>query len=510
MDLYFEVQTKRSRRADRFSSVTQPMQLPGFVLCHNNNWEDYGFHNWYALHYFDSNGTWKIIGELHLMHTSGESKTMLQNHFQSLSADFCSLGNNVDYYEEMYRILGTKMSIKVLSALQDSAVSLPIYEKYREHEVFKNSLRREAFDTERALRMAKFIINGRKMSEAFKFKYLFRPDYNEECVTEWVVDFKIKVNPFMRMAGVIGENGVGKTQLLHKFIKDLLSGKKDAFNSEMPVFSSVIAVCSTPFDAFMMIDSTNIILPYTKNCVEQNIQETERKISEAAKAIYKRGMLHHHQLMDDYVSRLQKELPTEDITSVFELRESAFEDMDHWIIHQDKLHVLIEKLSSGQLQVLMLLTTVYEHVNYDSLFVIDEPEVHLHPNAIMAFLRLLSELLDVFQSYAIITTHSPLVVREMVGRNVFSMRRLEANNVYIGHCDRETFGEDIGTLYKEIFGYDDNKSCFREQVMDLITEGCEYDNILGRLGVKNLSLNSRFTIRNMLKDYKQSIKQDEK
>ena len=154
-------------------------------------------------------------------------------------------------------------------------------------------------------------------------------------------------------------------------------------------------------------------------------------------------------------------------------------------------------------------TTVYEYVNYDTLFVIDEPEVHLHPNAIMSFLRLMSSLLEEFESYTIITTHSPLVVRELVGRNVFVMQRLEENNVYIGHCSRETFGEDIGILYRDIFGYDDTKSCFREQVYELIKDGMGFDEVVTELGLENLSLNSRFTIRNMVVEY-QKRKSDEK
>ena len=300
---------------------------------------------------------------------------------------------------------------------------------------------------------------------------------------------------------MIGENGVGKTQMLYYFIKDLLDGKSGVFNSELPVYSCIIAVCSTPFDAFMSIGNHNFSLPYIKNCLEQNKKETEEKIFAGANVIKERGNVDGHPLMKYYVERLKHELPTEDIERAFVFHDSGIGIMRHWVVDRDQLHNVIENLSSGQLQILMLLTTIYEHVNYDTLFIVDEPEVHLHPNAIMSFLRMLSSLLDEFQSYAIITTHSPLVVREMVGSNVFIMSRLEEDNVYIGHCDRETFGEDIGILYRDIFGYDDTKSCFRDEVRKLIKDGVDYDKVIEDLGVKNLSLNSRFTIRNMLVEY---------
>lgn len=509
MGLYFEVQKKATERADHRNSVKETAKMPGFVLCHNYNWDDNQIHNWYCLHYFDSDGGWHVIGDMHLMHSTGESRPLLQDSFEYLSDEFCSLGNNIEYYEKMYRVLGTEKSKEVLEALQDCAVNLVINEKYKSNETYKLSLRRETLDTERALRMGKFAINGRDYKKAFQFNYIYSPPYNTRCVTEWVVDFKTNVQPFLRMAGVIGDNGVGKTQMLYLFIKDLLAGKSDSFNSELPVFSCVIAVCSTPFDEFMSIESHNYTLPYIKSCVEQNKVETEEKIFVGANAINERGVVNGHPLMKYYIERLKKELPTEDIEKAFVFHDSGIGIMRHWDIERDNLNKIINKLSSGQLQILMLLTTIYEHVNYDTLFVIDEPEIHLHPNAIMSFLRLMSSLLDEFQSYAIITTHSPLVVREMVGRNVFIMSRLEENNVYIGHCDRETFGEDIGILYRDIFGYDDTRSCFREQVGELVKYGKDYEQVIADLGIDNLSLNSRFTIRNMVVEHNKR-KEDEK
>lgn len=509
MVLYFEVQKKASERADHRNSVTETAKLPGFVLCHNYNWDDNQLHNWYCVHYFDESGNWYMIGDMHLMHVSGESYPQLPLNFTSLSDEFCSLGNKIDYYERMYRVLGTELSKEVLASLQDCAVNLVINEKYKGNETYRLSLRREAFDTERALRLGRFAINGRKMNQAFQFDYLYSPPYNKQCVTEWTVNFKTGVQPFLRMAGIIGENGVGKTQMLSLFIKDLLAGNANVFKSDLPIFSCIIAVCSTPFDEFMNIESRNYTMPYIKSCVEQNKTETEEKVFLGAQAINERGYVGGRLLISFYVNRLKKELPTENIDSAFVAHDNEIGIEQIWEIERDNLNKIIKNLSSGQLQILMLLTTIYEHVNYDSLFVIDEPEVHLHPNAIMSFLRMLSSLLDEFQSYAIITTHSPLVVREMVGRNVFIMSRLEKHNVYIGHCDRETFGEDIGILYRDIFGYDDTESCFREQVRELINDGDDYDEVINDLGVENLSLNSRFTIRNMVLEFKKQ-KPDEK
>ena len=131
-------------------------------------------------------------------------------------------------------------------------------------------------------------------------------------------------------------------------------------------------------------------------------------------------------------------------------------------------------------------------------------QVHLHPSAIVNFMSLLNELLRIFDSYAIITTHSPLIVREILGQNVFVMRRMENDDVYIGSCEHETFGEDVSVLYKDIFEYDESRSCFREYVNKLIEQNPDYEKVIDTIAIEGLSVNSRFSIRNMIVEYLKS------
>ena len=43
----------------------------------------------------------------------------------------------------------------------------------------------------------------------------------------------------------------------------------------------------------------------------------------------------------------------------------------------------------------------------------DEPELHLHQNATANTMRMFYRLLEEFNSYAIIATHSPLIIQEI-------------------------------------------------------------------------------------------------
>lgn len=499
--LYFEKQTKQGDRSDMHNSVKMPQKLPGFVLCHNFDWDDNSYHNWYCLHFFDKDGKWSKIGELHLMHSDGESWNYLPDDFFALSDEFCSLGNNTDYYNGLRNVLGTSMAEDVLFALHDCAVNRDIYEKFHGKDQFRLSLYRDSFNAEKCLRLARFIINGRNMDDAFSFIYTYKPPYNEQSESDWSVILKPAAPSYERCIGVIGENGVGKTQLLRKFIQELISRNPDNFRSAFPIFSSIIAICSTPFDSFMRIEGGDFVMPFIKCSLEQSLSDSEIQIHDGIMAIQERGVLNGVKLIQDYVEILKRELPTEDIDKVLVYHDSGIGVLRHYELNDVELHQLVFKLSSGQLHTLMLLTKIYQHVYYDSLFVIDEPEVHLHPNAIMDFIDLLNEILDTFNSYAILTTHSPLVIREMLGKNVYVVNRMEDNQVYINHCDRQTFGEDISLLYKDTFDYTEENSCFRKKVKSVIGKNITYSEVIKELSIDDLSLNSRMAIRNLIEEH---------
>ena len=131
---------------------------------------------------------------------------------------------------------------------------------------------------------------------------------------------------------------------------------------------------------------------------------------------------------------------------------------------------MINILSSGQLQVFELITYIYAHIHLSSLLVFDEPEVHMHPSFIMNFMPLLNRLLKEFKSFAIISTHTPLLIRELVQQNVYRMALDPERNPSVERVAFRTFGEDISVLYHNIFEYNESKSYFRQVIRQMINE----------------------------------------
>jgi ABC-type cobalamin/Fe3+-siderophores transport system ATPase subunit len=105
-------------------------------------------------------------------------------------------------------------------------------------------------------------------------------------------------------------------------------------------------------------------------------------------------------------------------------------------------------LSSGHKIVAHLLAGITASIRRRSLVLIDEPETHLHPPLLAALMAGIRRLLDRFEAYAIIATHSPVVAQETLSSQVFVV---EGEGV-VRRPGIQTFGENTGALTREIFG----------------------------------------------------------
>ena len=84
---------------------------------------------------------------------------------------------------------------------------------------------------------------------------------------------------------------------------------------------------------------------------------------------------------------------------------------------------LFKLLSSGHAIVLLTITRLVELVEERSLVLIDEPEGHLHPPLLSAFVRAVSDLLIQRNGVAIVATHSPVVLQEVPKACVWLLSR---------------------------------------------------------------------------------------
>lgn len=142
-------------------------------------------------------------------------------------------------------------------------------------------------------------------------------------------------------------------------------------------------------------------------------------------------------------------------------------------------HALFNRLSSGHKVVLLTLTCLVAITVERTLILIDEPENHLHPPLLSAYIRALSELLIYKNGLAIIATHSPVVLQEVPRSCV---QRLSRFNTFLKSekLETETFGESIHVLTNEVFGLEVTHAGLHKILSDFVEQGLPYEEILER------------------------------
>jgi len=134
-----------------------------------------------------------------------------------------------------------------------------------------------------------------------------------------------------------------------------------------------------------------------------------------------------------------------------------------------KSRKVFRNLSSGHQIVLLTITRLVESVEERTLVLLDEPESHLHPPLLSAFVRALSELLVHRNGVAIIATHSPVILQEVPKSCVWKLRR-NGSEAIAERPEIETFGENVGTLTREVFGLEVTQSGFHKLLQDAVNQ----------------------------------------
>ena len=183
-------------------------------------------------------------------------------------------------------------------------------------------------------------------------------------------------------------------------------------------------------------------------------------------------------------------------------RNDAWENIMSELMEQEHISIIKnlmaqdeEKIhfSSGQHILVCTMTEVLANIENESILLFDEPELHLHPNAIANTMRMFYHLLEEFNSYAIIATHSPLIIQEIPSRYIRALTRV--NNILSIHTpDNECFGENVTKITDDIFDVRSTESNYKS-VLKKLSQKMEYDEILALFEGK-LSFNAMIYLKN--------------
>jgi len=435
------------------SKENSTIQLYPCFKFYQDNWDDFGYKTQYKLHYCEEEGVSTEIGEVKIFNKESDTGT-IPDFFTKLDENYCSLGQDNEFYFNLRSKLSHKVSQFYLDALNDLSINKGVREDFEFSLGYRTSLLRSS-EAQKALREGAAIYRGQKKDNSFNFTFTTQIGKASEphkihfsFAKDLTLPFRIKV--------LIGKNGTGKTHYLSK-LASTLSGldKQGKFDTDlMPAFSRVITISYSLFDRFPRPEKTKGFSYYYCGFRGGNGFLTQNQInSRFIKAIRLLKISNRIIHFGTYLSLiLTEETALEILTDEYDdLRNKSFALFDE----ND-----YSKYSSGQIVMILVLAELLAYITDESLLLIDEPETHLHPNSISLFINVINKILKRFNSYAIIATHSPQVVQEVPAKDIVVIER---NNDVPGirPVGLETFGENLNTITQRIFDTISNDEYYR-------------------------------------------------
>lgn len=476
-----------------------PTNVANLVCLSEDNWDDFGYKTTFFMIVFDNLGQKHDIGSIKIGFEGQSSgytsqiliKEMNSKSFDSLPNNFFSLGQDVDFYVNIWK-LPTNDKIKILSSLNDIAYNNELFDKFKEEKVLSISLMRNIRSDNREFTIKekyRRIFEDKSPLSNFKFSFIRQENSKRGGIH---LDFSILAEsmPSTNVHAIIGRNGVGKTTLLTEMIESYLDIQDDDFGFyklanhyleekrynkiDDGYFGHLIAVSFSVFDPFIPNDNNNPKFQYYSYI---GLKETNFKLKEPQK-YFETDFLESFKECKAFSAKRNRWLNAiqnlESDDNFSEMRLSRF--MDDHITEEDIISQVVG-MSSGHASVLLIMTQLVAKVEEKTLVLLDEPESHLHPPLLSAFIRALSDLLDNRNGIAIIATHSPVVLQEIPKNCVWKIERTgQAVQAYRPNI--ETFGENVGVLTREVFGLEVIKSGFHNLLNKNVEHGKTYDEIL--------------------------------
>lgn len=297
------------------------------------------------------------------------------------------------YYRNIKKYLGNKYK-EVLYALRDAACFSKIADNFIEETVFKVSLLRE-IEADRALQFAQYELAGFDAGEDKTFVFKAELPYRRGEYLNIKFNFgKVqREDNLNRIVALIGNNGIGKTTVLNQLAEALVRNKTKLFNPQLPVFSKVIAASYSIFDDFYNVKGS------TYNYVYCGMQENKRIMNDDELAKRRRNSVEllkkkpgGHKILRRFLDRVIDD----EIVAMMYNEENQFSE--------GKLQNIYKWLSSGQTMLMNLVIEILAHIRQNTLILIDEPEVHLHPNAITEMVHIIDSLCESYSSCCIMAT----------------------------------------------------------------------------------------------------------
>lgn len=468
-----------------------------------DNWDDwFKYNTMYTLVVYDAQGERHSIGSVKIGQfemEDGQRRAALPKDFDALDDRFFALGQDDSYYEALNG-LGPDARDRILRALKDVALDTDLFQRALDEKVTGVSLLRAVTPASVQGQFHRMARGGARLSR-YNFSYT-APKPIRSKVPPVRLEFEVEPEsePPTNIHVLIGRNGVGKTHLLNGMTRALVGteGEEESLGSfegdtddllDERLFANLVSVTFSAFDPFGPLPnrqdkSSGVQYAYIglrRTGLGEDGKPHPPRTPDQLSSVFGSSVWLCRQ--GARVSRWRRALEMLEADPIFkdaEVASLADEDLPEKEFRA-LARTLFGKLSSGHKIVLLTITRLVETVEERTLVLLDEPEAHLHPPLLSAFVRALSDLLINRNGVGIIATHSPVVLQEVPKSCVWKVRRTNVR-VEADRPEVETFGENVGILTREIFGLEVTDSGFHKMLRDVVADADDYEAVVEQFG----------------------------
>lgn len=430
---------------------------------------------------------------------------------------------NIDYTsqicdEETYRWLSSSHEtehLEFLRKIRDAASSINIFNNIKNNKSFNkynlksllidNSATNYAFNKGFNTVLANIQI---PVYEFERTQEIFLPSNCEKIKISFSNNFKIE-NP---IHAIIGKNGSGKSHHLKEFLKSYFKYRNHMSLNSNAIFSRVILVSNTVDDKeytpskvcrnknnrsnYHFISNTSLKHYNTIYTQGNKITLTDCIENIIHREIISSGVFNKAIIADEIISTLNLEVDIlissehdahlthsiSDALSFFKEEEKfdksiSFGDINLEIIFRSGYEKTA--LSSGQNTFLIKSLSILMTIETNSLVIIEEPENFLHPSLLISLVKILKKILNQTNSCSILSTHSPLILREIPKSQVTIFNRYN-NITSFRQPMTETFGADTTELFQEVFSDLETNADYRDSIRKIARSEKSVESLLNK------------------------------
>lgn len=498
------------------------------VILVPDNWNDwYAWKTMFSVHVYTGDGNHHHLGSVKIgekgavgTEESPYRPEISGEGIDSLGENFISVGQDENYYTTL-KGLSDKDRDSFLIALRDCAYRPEILDEFEDEEVVKTSILRSVTKKSVFGRYNR-IANGNAALTRYNFTYNL-PFGEGKNADNLPLKFEVSPDskPPTNVHVLIGRNAVGKTRALNLMVRALISDEHEelvgSFEYDTPplpidwistsdgsAFSGVASVSFSAFDRFGPHGITKDGLAYSyvglkkagDSKADPNDELPLKDLGELANEFALSAEACRVGRRSQAWQKALTTLESDPLFEEFNIRSLATTKKNQ---NQGNDRTFFKSLSSGHGIVLLIVTRLVELVEEQTLVLIDEPETHLHPPLLSAFIRSISSLLIDRNGVAIIATHSPVVLQEVPRHCVWKIDRAGLH-LKGERPEIETFGENVGTLTREVFGLEVTKSGFHDLLSrEVESDFATYESVVEDFS-ESLGAEARSLLRSMLKN----------